>query len=103
MDNPRGNEMKLSKSQEAKVRKAIDQHEKHKNSYFWKPFGNAANRRYTERKNNWSISFKHAGIDYSYQSDVTCSAKNYYYLGLFTVNGEKRDVRAFSKLLGETK
>ena len=92
--------MRLSKSQEAKVRKAIDQHEKHKKSYFWKPFGNAANRRETERKNNWRVSFKHSGDTYAYQSCVSCSCKNYYYNGLFTINGEKRTVRAFSKLLG---
>jgi hypothetical protein len=95
--------MKLSKSQEAKVRRAINQHWKHKNSYFWKPFGNAANRRETELKNNWCVSFKHAGSEYSYQSDVTCSAKNYYYKGRFFVNGKKRTVRAFENLLGETK
>ena len=95
--------MNLSKSQETKVRRAIEQHEKHKKSYFWTPFGNAANRRDTERKNSWSIAFKHAGRAYAYESNVNCSCKNYYYNGLFTVDGEKRTVRAFSKLLGETK
>ena len=95
--------MRLSKSQKAKVRRALEQHEKHKNSYFWTPYGNAANRRETERRNNWSISFKHAGNTYAYQSSVSCSCKNYYYSGMFTVDGEKLTVRAFSKLLGETK
>ena len=92
--------MKLSYSQASKVRRALEQHEKHKKSYFWTPFGNAANRRETERKNNWRVSFKHAGDTYTYESCVSCSCKNYYYNGQFTVNGAKRTVRAFSKLLG---
>jgi len=91
--------MRLSKSQEAKVRKALDQHDRHKGAYFWTPFGNAAGRRETERKNTWSVSFKHAGHTYAYESDVRCSCKNYYYTGIFRVDGEKRTVRAFRNLL----
>ncbi len=91
--------MTLSRSQTKKVQRAIDQHERHKGAYFWTPFGNAAGRRATERKNTWSVTFIHAGIEYSYQSDVRCSARNYYYKGRFFVNGETRTVRAFRDLL----
>ena len=94
--------MKLSESQEAKVRKALLQHGKHKKSYFWTPFGNAANRRDTESRNTWRVAFTNAGIDYAYESDVKLSAKNYYYKGRFFVDGEKRTVRAFENLLGDT-
>jgi len=91
--------MKLSQSQRSKITQAIAQHERHEHSFFWKPFGNAAYRRATERKNNWSVAFTHDGQTYQYDSDVTCSARNYYYRGTFTVNGEKRNVRAFRRLL----
>ena len=83
--------MKLSQSQRSKITQAIAQHERHEHSFFWTPFGNAAYRRATERKNNWSVSFTHDGQTYQYDSDVTCSARNYYYRGTFTVDGEKRN------------
>jgi hypothetical protein len=95
--------MKLSKSQKTKVLRAIEQHEKHKKSYFWTPFGNASNRRETERQNTWRVAFRHDGKDYAYESYVTCSCKNYYYNGHFIVDGTRRTVRAFAKLLGEQK
>ena len=91
--------MKLSKSQRSKITQAIAQHESHEPSFFWTPYGNAAYRRATERKNTWSVSFTHAGQTYQYDSDVTCSARNYYYRGTFTVDGERRNVRAFRRLL----
>jgi len=91
--------MSLSKSQREKVERALAQHAKHKNCYFWTPPVSAGQRRYTEQQNNWCVSFKHAGDTYTYESEVRCSCKNYYYRGEFAVNGEKRTVRAFWALL----
>ena len=91
--------MSLSKSQQAKVQRALAQHAKHKNCYFWTPPVSAGQRRYTEQQNNWCVSFKHAGDTYTYESCVSCSCKNYYYRGEFAVNGKKRTVRAFRALL----
>jgi len=91
--------MSLSKSQREKVERALAQHAKHKNCYFWAPPVSAGLRRETERKNNWCVSFKHAGDTYTYESAVRCSCKNYYYRGEFAVNGKKRTVRAFWALL----
>ena len=91
--------MSLSKSQREKVERALAQHAKHKNCYFWTPPVSAGQRRYTEQQNNWSVEFKHDGKRYRYDSHVSCSARNYYYKGRFFVNGETRTVRAFRDLL----
>lgn len=91
--------MKLSVSQIAKVSAALAQHSRHANAYFWKPTGNAAARRQTEKQNTFKISFKCGGKRYEYGSDVTCSCANYYYRGTFTLDGAKKTSRAFSNLL----
>ena len=90
---------RLTKSQRAKIAKALDQHDKHKSCYFWTPNGGASSRRSEERRNTWSVSFRHAGHLYEYSSDVSCSCKNYYYTGVFSVDGEKKNRRAFAGLL----
>jgi hypothetical protein len=89
----------LSESQQAKVHKAIDQHERHKNSYFWSPATSASDRRWVESVNTWSVAFRHEGKRYRYDSHVSCSARNYYYSGGFFVNDNRRTIRVFRKLL----
>jgi len=91
--------MSLSKSQQAKVQRALAQHAKHKNCYFWTPPVSAGQRRYTEQQNNWSVEFKHDGKRYRYDSHVSCSARNYYYSGGFFVDNKKKTIRVFWALL----
>ena len=91
--------MSLSKAQKTKIEKAIDQHDRHKKSYFWRPAASASQRRWVEGKNTWGVKFKHAGKVYEYASRVTCSARKYYYEGAFRVDGATKTVRAFKKLL----
>ena len=90
---------RLTKPQKAKIVKSLAQHDRHKNSYFWTPNGEASGRRNTERRETWAVSFRHAGQDYEYSSDVSCSCKNYYYTGRFAVDGETKTRRAFASLL----
>ena len=91
--------MKLSNSQHAKLTRALSQHDRHKNCYFWKPGSNASTRRRTEEQNTWTVGFTHNGTRYEYQCSVECSCKNYYYRGEFQVDGEKKTRAAFAKLL----
>jgi len=91
--------MSLSESQLCKVQSAIDHHERFKNAYFWSPPANAAGRRSYESKNSFSVKFKHNGDVYEYDSSVSCSCKNVYYRGTFTVNGKRKTVRAFKNLV----
>jgi len=90
---------KLSASQRGKIEKAIAQHEKFKNSYFWTPPSNAGCRRAMERRESWSVSFTHNGKRYEYVSNVDCSCSNVYYKGFFYVDGERKTVRAFKSLI----
>jgi len=91
--------MKLSVSQKSKLNRAVEQHTRHKSSYFWKPFGCASTRHRTAQDNTWSVTFKHDGVVYEYYSEVTCSWTNYIYRSGFFRNGEKKDVRLFKELL----
>ena len=91
----------LSKGQRVKVEQALEQHRTFSNAWFFKPLGNASGRRSMERKNNWSVGFRHEGVRYDYTSAVRCSAKNVYYRGYFQADGERVTVRRFKKLVGE--
>ena len=91
--------MSLTKSQRSKVEKALAQHDSKKNSFMWTPSGGASGRRYEEQRNTWTVKFRHAGVQYQYNSHVRCSCKCYYYTGAFYVNGERKNRRAFAKLL----
>ncbi len=95
--------MRLSKSQKEKVERALDQHDRHRNSYFWSPPTHASGRRSEEKRNTWAVSFVHGGVRYEYHSSVSCSCANYYYRGTFKVDGEVKDRRAFARLLSGQK
>ena len=88
----------LTQSQSRKVRRALEQHDKHKNAYFWTPSGGASGRRRAEQINNWSVSFRHEGHEYEYKSTVSCSCRNYYYSGEFRLDGALKTRRLFAKL-----
>lgn len=96
----RTNTVRLSESQKSKVARALDQHAKHKSCYFWTNNGNASSRAYKERINNWAVKFRNNGHTYEYRSEVRISRANYYYSGTFIVDGERKTVRAFKKLIG---
>lgn len=90
---------KLTPSQRGKITTAIEHHEKFRNAYSWSPPANAAGRRSYEQKNSFVVSFTHDGNSYCYTSDVSCSCRNVYYRGHFSVNGKVGNVSIFKKLL----
>ena len=91
--------MPMTDKDKALVQKALDNHDKLKNSYFWTPAGNASSRRYDEKRYSFSVQVEHEGHDYEYDSQVQCSAKNFYYRGAFYKDGMKGSVRIFKKLI----
>ena len=95
--------MSLSKSQADKVQRALANHERYHNSYFWQPPGSASGRRAQEKRDSWTVRFRRQGVHYEYQSRVSCSARNVYYRGRFFVNGEQKTVRAFKALTAPPK
>jgi len=91
----------LSAGQQAKVTRALEQHQNFGGAYFWTPPSNASGRRSMERRNNWSVGFRHEGVRYQYVSSVRCSAAHVYYKGYFTADGQRKSVRVFKTLAGE--
>ena len=85
------------------VTKALDNHEKLRNSWFWSDNGNAQSRGYQEQRLNFTVEVEHGGDVYQYTSAVGISRKNFYYKGTFTKNGKRGDVRTFNKLLAALK
>ena len=81
------------------IQRALDNHDKLKNSYFWTTGGSASSRRNDEKRYNFGIKIEHQGDVYTYNSNVRISTKNFYYTGTFRKNGTKGDVRIFKKLL----
>jgi hypothetical protein len=91
--------MVLSKSQRAKVERALGQHYRFRNSYFWEAPARSFDRRYLEKQNNWSVSFCNRGREFKYISYVQASARNIYYTGKFYLDGELRNVSLFEGLV----
>ncbi len=91
--------MKLSKSQSAKVNRALDNHDALRNTYFWSNNGNASTRSWKERQHTFAVKFRHQGHLYEYDSDLRLSRNNAYYTGCFSIDGTKKDVRLFKKLV----
>ena len=52
-----------------------------------------------EEANTLEVAFKLGGQRYAFSSDVRVSARNVYYRGYFTLNGERKTSRLFSDLL----
>ena len=84
-----------------KIEDAINFHEKFKNAYFFDPPSSASSRRSYEKQNQRDIKFAYNGMNYSYRGYVTCSCKNVYYYGTFSVDKVIKDVRAFKKIKEE--
>ena len=89
----------LSESQSEKVDRALTHHERYRNSYFWASPSNASGRRWVGKRDSFQVQFRHEGRDYKYESAVHCSSRNVYYKGHFFIDGERKDVRAFTNLL----
>ena len=95
--NPTSNP--LTDEQRSDVKRALDNHDDLKSSYFWSNMGNASDRRRREKKLNFGVTVDYQGDVYKYTSNVRISTKNFYYNGTFRKNDKKGDVRIFKKLL----
>ena len=84
-----------------KIEDAISFHKKFKNAYFFDPPSSASSRRSYEKHNQRNIKFIYDGKEYRYSARVTCSCKNIYYFGTFSVDKVIKDVRAFKKIKEE--
>lgn len=90
---------RITPSQRAKIERALAQHDRHKDAYLWRPPYSASSRRQTENRESREVHFRHAGHEYRYTSDVSCSCRNYYYCGKFELDGEKKTRRLFAELI----
>ena len=91
----------LSTSQRDKVAQAIDNHARFQNTWYWRPTGNRTQKDRWVAQNSWSVSFRHQGVHYEYTCRVRQTWKHIYYEGRFEVDGERKTVRSFKRLLGE--
>ena len=82
-----------------KVTKALNNHEKLRNSWFWSDNGNGQSRGYQEKSLNFTVEVEVDGHAYKYTSQVSISRQNFYYTGRFSKDGIKGNVRTFKKLL----
>lgn len=79
------------------IQDVIEHHEKHSKSYFWsKDNGNSSCRTYREKQLNFITKISDT---IEYESYVSISRKNFYYKGLFFINGEKVTLKEWKKLL----
>ena len=82
------------------VHQALDNHKKFRSAYFWtSDNGNSKNRSYQADRESFTIAFSLNGDVYKYQSVVSVSRKRVHYRGIFTLNGQRGDVRLFKKLV----
>ena len=90
----------MSKKQIKKeIEKAIELHEKMKNSFFWSSPAGAASRRSYEKYNSNSCSFEYNNNTITVEQNTSCSCKNIYYTAVIKVNGIRKDIRALKKVL----
>jgi hypothetical protein len=93
----------LSTSQRDKVAQAIDNHARFQSTWdgSWRPTGNRTQKDRWVAQNSWSVSFRHEGVRYEYTCQVWLTWRHVYYEGRFEVDGERKTVRSFKRLLGE--
>ena len=79
------------------LNQVVEDHDDHKNSYFWTPPSTASQRRAKE----WdrSIEFSLNGVIYTVRQYVVNSCKNVRYNCYIEVGGYKKDIRAIKALL----
>lgn len=79
------------------IQDAIEHHEKYSKSYFWTADnGNAQQRVRREKQLNFVVTVSDT---MHYESSVSISRKNFYYKGIFMINGEKVTLKEWRKLL----
>lgn len=84
----------------AAIESTIAHHQKHSKSYMWGgDNGNSASRRVRGNELSFTVVMSYNGVEYSYESAVTISRANFYYKGYFCVDGERKDLRAWRKLI----
>lgn len=81
------------------IEQIISLHESMRNAYFWSAPSSAQARRAYEQTHSAELAFDYNGKSYFFSCETTCSAKNVYYRGHFTVDGNKKTVAAAKKLL----
>lgn len=77
------------------AQQVVEHHKTHSRSFFWTPPCNANGRRQEERKKTFTTEIGH----YSYSSNVSCSCKNYYYTGRFSVAGDHGTLANWKQLI----
>lgn len=80
-----------------RLKEIVARHEKLKNSYFWRPTGNASGRRYNEKRNNDYFENEQLGI--IAQNDYSESCKNVYYKGYFCIRKTKVTVTKIKNII----
>jgi len=79
------------------ISKFVSTHEKYKNCYFWKNTGNANQRR--KQEFNDRLEFILNGVKYDWRQSLEISCKNFYYTSQIFMDGTKKDIRIFKKLI----
>jgi len=95
---------RISKQARARIARAIETHEKYKNSYFWSSNGNASSRRREENRfadNNPKFEIETKRGIISVEQDLSISCKNVYYSSYIFCDGEKKDIRILKKLINK--
>ena len=92
---------KKRKSLLEEVSRAIKQHERFRNAYFFEPPYNASGRRHYEKINSIKLNFVYDGHLYEYASFVSCSCKNVYYDHFFAIDEYAVNVKPFKKVQRE--
>ncbi|MCC7570561.1 hypothetical protein KO465_04395 [Candidatus Micrarchaeota archaeon] len=90
--------MEETKPSTQEIMRVIDDHERYRNAYFWKPSPDASLREKNgfERTYEWIEDGKHYQIEQTYHE----STKRCHYRICVTVDGTKKDIRALKKLVG---
>ena len=85
-------------TQLAEVREALANHDRLKNSWFWKDNGNANARSYRQKQVTINVTVYKEGHVYRYETYVSITRKNFHYKGVFSKDGVLSNVRLFKKL-----
>lgn len=85
----------------AHLQAMLDNNHYHRNSYFWRSNGSAAQRQKMELERAMAGRWVIEGVTYTWDQDVRVTATKYYFTNKVKVDGQKKTVRAMSTLLGQ--
>ncbi|HAY73492.1 MAG TPA: hypothetical protein DCY31_06550 [Ruminococcaceae bacterium] len=85
------------------IESCIYYHDKMRYAYFFSSPSTSKGRRYYEMQNSIEKSFTYKDNTYTYWSKCYCSSQHVYFSDGFTVDGQRKDVRAFKRVLKELK